>query len=64
MSGGASDGARAIGCTRGRSTASRDADSFDADLKRRARMGDLDLLDAGRETLATSRGSGGVCTPS
>lgn len=31
----------------------RDADSFDADLKRRARMGDLDLLDAGRETLAT-----------
>lgn len=30
----------------------RDADSFDAELKRRARLGDLDLLDAGRETLA------------
>ncbi len=29
----------------------RDADSFDADLRRRKRLGDLDLLDAGRQTL-------------
>jgi len=30
----------------------RDAEVFDADLRRRRRLGDLDLLDAGRETLA------------
>jgi hypothetical protein len=30
----------------------RDADAFDAEMKRRIRLGDLDLLDAGRETLA------------
>ena len=30
----------------------RDADVFDAELRRRRRLGDLDLLDAGRETLA------------
>src|SRR3954451_17767593 len=30
----------------------RDAEAFDAELRRRRRLGDLDLLDAGRETLA------------
>src|SRR5262245_47261549 len=30
----------------------RDAEAFDAELRRRRRRGDLDLLDAGRETLA------------
>ncbi|MBJ7520172.1 MAG: hypothetical protein JHC84_10790 [Solirubrobacteraceae bacterium] len=30
----------------------RDAEAFDAELRRRRRMGELGLLDAGRETLA------------
>ena len=30
----------------------RDAEAFDAELRRRRRLGDLELLDAGRETLA------------
>ena len=30
----------------------RDAEAFDAEVRRRRRLGDLDLLDAGRETLA------------
>ena len=30
----------------------RDADAFDAELRRRRRLGELELLDAGRETLA------------
>lgn len=30
----------------------RDAEAFDAELRRRRRLGDLDLLDAGKEALA------------
>lgn len=30
----------------------RDAEAFDADVHRRKRLGDLGMLDAGRETLA------------
>ena len=30
----------------------RDAEAFDSDIRRRRRLGDLELLDSGRETLA------------
>src|SRR3954470_943729 len=38
----------------------RDAEAFDAELRRRRRLGDLDLLDAGKESLADFAREGGT----
>ncbi len=42
----------------------RDADAFEAELRRRKRTGQLAQLDVGKEPLAKSAKSGGASTPS